>query len=241
MLSEQSPQHPFAGMLRPGYLSAGQAARAVEQFLHSHLPDWVNVQQRNPQRSENTLTGSLCRFLGSRCRKAQTLFAFFPEFPQTASRRVDLGVHATEEDGLYVANQMYGLDDAFYTLEAKRLPTPGGTGREREYVIGDGSKQSGGIERFKENLHGNDLLYSGMIAYIQEDRKPSWLANVNQWISDLTAYPPPNAHATWSQHDLLREEATVVPILREFSSHHHRAYGSPIQLWHFWLDLAATC
>lgn len=158
-------------MLRPGYLSAGQAARAVEQFLRSHLPDWVDGQQRNPQKPENRLTGSLCRFLRSRCRKVPTLVDFFPEFPQPDRRRVDLGVHAAEEEGLYVANQMYGLDDVFYTLEAKRLPTPG-TGREREYVVGHGSKQSGGIERFKENLHGDRMLYSGIIAYIQEDREP---------------------------------------------------------------------
>jgi len=238
MFSEQSPQQPSFGMLRPGYLSAGQAARAVEQFLRSHLPDWVNGQQRNTQRPENTLTVSLCRFLRSRCRKAPTLFDFFPEFPQTDRRRVDLGVHAAEEEGLYVANQMYGLDDVFYTLEAKRLPTPDRR-REREYVVGNGAKQSGGIERFKENLHGDSLLYSGMIAYIQEDRKPSWLANINQWIADLATHPPTNGHATWGQNDLLRQETTATPRVREFSSHHHRAHGSPIQLWHFWLYFIA--
>ena len=239
MLSEQSPQHVFAGMLQPGYFSEGQAARAVEQFLRSHLPDWVNSQQRNLQKPENILTGSLCRFLCSRCRKVPTLFDFFHKFPQPARRRVDIGVHAAEEEGLYVANQMYGLDDAFYTLEAKRLPTPG-TGREHEYVVGNGSKQSGGIERFKENLHGDRLDYSGMVAYIQEDREPSWLENVNQWILDLATHPPTNARSTWSQNDLLRQETTATPRVREFSSNHHRAHGSPIQLWHFWLYLVAS-
>ena len=138
-----------------------------------------------------------------------------------------------------MANQMYGLDDVLYTLEAKRLPTPG-TGREREYVVGNGPKQSGGIERFKENLHGDRMLYSGMIAYIQEDREPSWLENVNQWISDLATHPPTNARSTWSQNDWLRQETTATLIVREFSSHHHRAYGGPMQLWHFWLDLTAS-
>ncbi len=226
-------------MLRPGYLSEGQAARAVEQFLRLHVPDWVKGQQRNPQQPENALTGSLCRFLGSRCRKAQTLFDFFPEFPQTASRRVDLGVHAAEEEGLYVANQTYGLDDAFYTLEAKRLPTLG-SGREREYVIGNGSKRSGGIERFKENLHGDGLLYSGMIAYVQRDREPSWLENVNQWILELAVSSPANARSAWGGNDLLRPETAATPMVREFSSRHPRAHGSPIQLWHFWLYLTAS-
>lgn len=161
----------------------------------------------------------------------QTLFIFFHEFPQPARRSVDLSVH------LYVADQI--LEDPFYLLEAKRLPTPG-TGREREYVVGDGSKQSGGIERFKENLHGDGLLYAGMIAYIQKDRKPSWLENVNQWITDLTTHPPTNARSTWSQNDVLRQETTATPIVREFPSKHHRAHGGPLQLRHFWLYLTAS-
>lgn len=237
MFSEQSSQHPFADILQPGYLSAGQAARKVEEFLRSHLPDWINVQQRNPQRSENPLTGSLCRFLCSRCRQEPTLFQFFHQSPQAGRHIVDIGVYPFEE-GLYVANQMHGLEDVFYTLEAKRLPTPG-TGRECEYVVGNGAKQSGGIERFKENLHGDRILYSGMIAYIQEDREPSWLANVNQWLADLATHPPTNARSTWGQNDLLRQEPTATPRVREFSSHHHRAHGSPIQLWHFWLYFTA--
>lgn len=228
MLSEQSPQQPSFGMLRPGCLSGGQAARAVEQFLRLHLPDWVAGQQRHPQRSENPLTVNLCLFLCSRCRQEPTLFQFFHQSPQAGRHIVDIGVYPFEE-GISVANQMYRLDDVFYTLEAKRLPTPG-TGREREYVVGNGAKQSGGIERFKENLHGDRLLYSGMIAYIQEDRKPSWLANINQWLADLATHPPTNAHATWGQNDLLRQETTATPRVREFSSHHHRAHGSPIQL-----------
>ena len=240
MISNRPPQQSFAGRLRPGYLNAGQAARAGEQFLRLHLPDWVNNQQRNLRKPEDRLTGSLCRFLRSRCRKAQTLFDFYPEFPQATRRRVDLGVHAAEEEGLYVANQMYGLDDAFYTLEAKRLPTPGGMRREREYVVGDECKQSGGIERFKENLHGDRLLYSGMIAYIQENREPSWLENVNQWIMDLITHPPTTAHSTWSQDDLLRQETTETPTVRECSSTHHRACGDPLQLWHFWLYLTPS-
>ena len=240
MISNQPPQQSFTGRLGPGYLNAGQAARAVEEFLRSHLPAWVSGQQRNLRKPENWLTGSLCRFLHSRCRKAQTLFDFYPKFPQATRRRVDLGVHAAEEEGLYVANQMYGLDDAFYTLEAKRLPTPGGKGREREYVIGDKFKQSGGIEHFKENLHGDCLLYSGMIAYIEENRDPSWLENVNQWITDLVTHPPTTAHSTWGQNDLLRQETTDTPIVRECSSTHTRAYGAPLQLWHFWLNLTAS-
>ena len=132
---------------------------------------------------------------------------------------------------------MYGLDDAFYTLEAKRLPTPG-TGRDREYVIGDGPTQSGGIERFKENLHGNGLRFSGMIAYMQRGRKTSWLENINQWILDLVTSPPSNARSMWSENDLLRSETATAPIVQELSSTHHRAQGSPIPTVAF---LALSC
>ena len=239
MLSNQRSQRSFAGILRPGFLSAGQAARAVGQFLRLHLPDWVMIQQYNPQKPENALTAPLCRFLESRCRKEQTLFAFFHQDPQPTRHVVDIAVYPAEEEGLYVASQMYTLADPFYALETKRLPTPGGRGREREYVIGNESIQCGGIERFKENLHGDRLLYAGMIAYVQEDRSPSWVEHVNQWIADLAIHPPTNADSTWSQNDLLRQETTVTPLVRECSSTHHRARGDPLHLWHFWLYLTA--
>jgi hypothetical protein len=239
MLSDQALRRSFTGEVPHGYIHEGHAAKAVERFLRDHLPDWVSDQQRNLQIPENILTGNLCRFLRSRCRKMETLFDFYPEFPQAPKRRVDLGVHPAQEEGLYVANQMYGLNDAFYALEAKCLPTPGGRRRKREYVIGDGVKQCGGIERFKENLHGNGLLYSGMIAYIQKNKASSWFDNINQWVTDLIMHPPPNALSTWSHNDLLRQETTVTPLVRELSSLHQRGRGDPLHLWHFWLDLTA--
>ncbi len=150
-----------------------------------------------------------------------------------------MGVYPAEEEGLYVASQTYELDEPFYVLEAKRLPTPG-SDREREYVVGNDSKQYGGIERFKENLHGDGLLYAGIIAYIQEDRKPSWLEIINQWITDLIIHPPITAHSTWSQDDLLCQETTETPLVSECFSIHHRAYGDPLQLRHFWLYLSAS-
>ena len=55
-------------------------------------------------------------------------------------------------------------DDAFFVMEAKRLPTPSKS-REKEYVEGN----LGGIERFKRGHHGNSLAKSAMVAYIQNE------------------------------------------------------------------------
>ena len=59
MLSEQPPQSPFSGMPAARIPLRRKAARAVEQFLRSHLPDWVMGQQQNSLEAENTLTVAL--------------------------------------------------------------------------------------------------------------------------------------------------------------------------------------
>jgi hypothetical protein len=222
-----------------GYLTPGQAAKTVEKFLRSNLPDWVMLQKHNPQEAEKGLTEYLCNFLQIRCRDRGELFNFFHESPQTAKRVVDMGIYPGKEEGLYVADKTYPLNKPFYVLEAKRLPAPR-SNREREYVVGNASKRGGGIERFKENPHGDGLQHAGIIAYIQGDRQPSWLEKVNQWIMDLVTHPPTTAHSTWSQNDLLRQETTDTPIVRECSSTHTRAYGDALHLWHFWLYLTAA-
>ena len=71
---------------------------------------------------------------------------------------------------------------AFFVLEAKRLPTPSGSGRDmREYVIGN--KEDGGIERFKREYHGGGLNPCGMIGYVEEKDFADWLEIINCWIS----------------------------------------------------------
>ena len=153
-----------------------------------------------------------------------------------------MGIYPGKEEGLYVADQTYPLNKSLSMCSKQSVCLLlAYTTREREYVVGNASKQGGGIERFKENLHGDGLHQCwDNIAYIQEDRQPSWLENVNQWITDLVTHPPTTAHSTWSQNDLLRQETTDTPIVRECSSTHTRAYGVPLQLWHFWLCLTAS-
>lgn len=53
-------------------------------------------------------------------------------------------------------------------IECKRLPTPGGKDREREYVSGFHANGSptGGIQRFKLGLHGGQVHDAAMIGYV---------------------------------------------------------------------------
>src|SRR5947199_34120 len=86
-------------------------------------------------------------------------FRFQPEFIEVItsgrSPKVDFGT-LSDSEKIIISDREYGDDDSFFSFEAKRLPTPG-TGREKEYVTGNGIKQSGGIERFKKGLHGSKI------------------------------------------------------------------------------------
>lgn len=91
------------------------------------------------------------------------------------NRKVDIGVFRHFSD-----------PNPFFTIEAKRLTTSIPKNREREYVLGgDSNKLSGGIERFKHNVHGVNLDHSAIIGYVQNEDGKHWYSIINNWIQEL--------------------------------------------------------
>lgn len=106
-------------------------------------------------------------------------FIFQPETKQKQTkgidRRVDIGVFRHFSD-----------PTPFFTIEAKRLSTSIPKNREKEYILGSNpSKFSGGIERFKHNVHGIDLNQSALIGYVQNEDSKHWYNTINNWIQEL--------------------------------------------------------
>ena len=95
--------------------------------------------------------------------------------PKGIDRRVDIGVF-----------KHFAAPNPFFTIEAKRLTSSIPKNREKEYVLGNDSvKLSGGIERFKHNVHGVNLDHSAIIGYVQNEDSIYWYNAINNWIQEL--------------------------------------------------------
>jgi hypothetical protein len=139
-------------------------------------------------------------------------------------RKVDIGV--------MISTNSYFEDIAFFTIECKRLPTPG-TNREKEYVIGN----YGGMERFKRNYHGSDLSKSAIVGYIQSNDFEYWFNNINLWVSNQISYNN-DPSIIWTNDDILIHQSTFRnKVAKYLSTNFRKDINSSILLLHYLLDL----
>jgi hypothetical protein len=125
--------------------------------------------------------------------------------------------------------ERFSRRDPFFVLEAKRLPTPGGKVRQKEYVVG----KKGGIERFKRGHHGAGLSQSAMVGYVSLHDYEHWLQQVNSWIKELTGI---HDNIEWLEDDqLLRLPCPIG--LGKYKSLHKRVDTTIITLYHYWIAL----
>ena len=158
-------------------------------------------------------------------------FIFQPETIQKQkkgqNRKVDIGVFLH-----------YADTNPFFTLEAKRLTTTLPKSREKEYIIGsDPSKISGGMERFKHNIHGVNLLRSAIIGYVQRENANYWFNKVNNWINQLISGSLKSV-LKWNANDLLLNYCHFKDSrLSKFLSKNIKKDGTAITLNHYFIDL----
>ena len=145
------------------------------------------------------------------------------------SPSVDIGTLKLGEDDRVIDSKLAG-NKSFFSIEAKRLPTPGSK-REKEYVIG--LKNNGGIERFKTGKHGSQLKYSGMIGFIQENDFKYWNKKINEWIVELSRMDN-ESDIKWHESEILRPEH-FKRTTAQLVSKHKRMDKSNIVLCHLWV------
>jgi hypothetical protein len=230
----------------------------IEIFLQAHLPLCVKYLPGSTdgtikRKGEKELAVSLCKRLKAFGDDKSVLFTFFNEDPdlKNKSRTDDMSINPSVGMAyLKVGTYYYDCEDQPYIIEAKRLPPPlsraGQEDRSREYVISDWEhrdylkkSRTGGIERFKEGLHGGAFIRSAMIAFVQEGTPQSWLENINSWIDELIVKAARCHKARWGKDDLLLPLSGKANAgLSEFKSNHSRPAGQGhISLHHFWLLL----
>ncbi|WP_051692048.1 hypothetical protein [Pedobacter borealis] len=215
-------------------LEPDQTVKSVIEFLELNFKEFGNKVRGEVTANEKALTDKLCKFLN---RNAFATPFFFhhenvEDFRTGASAQIDIATLAKSEN-ITVGDRIFGEFDSFFSIEAKRLPTPG-SGREKEYVIGT-NKSSGGVERFKKGIHGKYLKYAAIIGYIQNENAEHWFITINNWISDLIASTP----NFWRDEDKLNKENST--NINKFTSKNFRKSfnGSDdfVHLYHFWVDL----
>ncbi|WP_452598621.1 hypothetical protein [Pontimicrobium sp. MEBiC01747] len=143
------------------------------------------------------------------------------------NRKVDIGVF-----------KHYAETKPFFTIEAKRLTTSLSKNREKEYVTGnDPIKLSGGIERFKHNMHGTDLNKSALIAYVQKENSNHWFNKINNWINQLINNEIESI-LNWTSNDLLTNTCGFKDVrLAKFVSISEKTNRRKISLNHYFVNL----
>ena len=228
-------QNSSSGKLTEG-IELDSSIKSVVEFIEIYFAEFSIKVNGETTASEKSLTDKLCKYLN---RNASTYPFYFhhenvEDHSSGISPQTDIGILSYNEQ-LNVEDRNYGEFDSFFSIEAKRLPTPGQK-REKEYVIGY-EKPCGGIERFKKGIHGKNLRYAAIIGYIQKEDTDYWFLEINNWISELII----SASKEWTDDDKLTMEQNQVDGLDKFKSTNLR-FGNResedfISLFHFWINL----
>ncbi|PZX10613.1 hypothetical protein LX69_03337 [Breznakibacter xylanolyticus] len=130
-------------------------------------------------------------------------------------------------DFYFFPNELGVSTNSIYSVESKRLPAPDKF-REKEYVIGN--NKNGGIERYKNQIHGKGLNECGLIGFVEKHNFKYWLDLINSWIEDLAL-----SNRNWNEEERLLEIESHV----DFCFLHSKAKREEkdIELHHFWIEL----
>jgi hypothetical protein len=222
-----------------GTLSSAPDGRIVDHIF-AHVRAVLIEFKPKSDENENAMTNKLCKALE---------FKKPPEYPYFFHHQnIEDEKENTSTDfavfGTFAYAQETGLEDAddapaLIKFEAKRLSSAIPKKREKEYVIGEyensvQTKNSGGIERFKNERHGKDVSNAGIIAYVQSDTFSYWLTKINGWISNEITNPH-DARLNWVDADFL-SLSQVFKDVSEYSSISKRLSGRTIVLKHFWIN-----
>ena len=239
MLSDEASKNKF-GRLKGPPINA--SILTVVAFVEKYLVEFSYRYTGSTITNEKGLTQELCILLNFYVRKEAYPFWFEKEYMEETGRgnspQVDIGVISSQTGGITIDSKCYSNKETFFSMEAKRLCNLS-KAREKEYLVGRIEKgryiECGGIERFKNEIHGRGLKYGAVIGYVQEYDFSYWLNTVNSWIDDLVDGTIATS-TIWSGKDKLSGEY-IRPSTAKFKSEHLRKTGSIIFLFHLWVNL----
>ena len=194
-------------------------------FVYEHLSKWRTKLKLSYNESEEVLNANLSKYLNVNAR--DTLFHFSHEEPQGKKRFVDISA-------CYNSNEHY--DESITVFECKRLSKTLPKDRKDEYVTGH-KNITGGIQRFKLEVHGKEHETVGMIGYVQTGTCSEWQKTINNFIGGLCCKPDENG-LCWNQDEHLN---TIGLDEKNGKSHcksiHTRITKPNITIHHLWVDM----
>ncbi|MFA6150520.1 MAG: hypothetical protein WC716_04300 [Chitinophagaceae bacterium] len=210
---------------------------SIYNYLTSVLLGFKGKNDEN----ENAITNRLCKSLNAR-KPSEYPFYFHHQNLENEKENTSTDFAVFGTYAYAVENDIEDTDSpSLIKFEAKRLNSKLPSIREKEYVCGeylDGKciKNSGGIERFKNGRHGQDVVNAAIIGYIQTDTPTHWFAKVNEWIQEQIKNPS-DSKLSWKKKDILKLN-NQKENSSNFSSISHRVFGDEILLQHFWIDIS---
>jgi hypothetical protein len=213
--------------------SPGTLLNLVVDLVKQSLPLLAATAVKKDITNEDGLNSLLSLFISKAVRQKELPFIVQHQSTEDLTR----GGSAAPDIGIHLDT----VDDAeppprITVFEGKRLTSNLGPQRRREYVVGHEVKgrhiPCGGIERFKQSIHGRDLTRAGMIGYIQEETPEYWHGQINSWISELSVQ---TEIPKWSEAEQLTPVTTEGRI-SESASVVYRLTDE-LHLTHLWINL----
>jgi len=208
---------------------------AILEFIEEHIEKFIFVYREEyfDIEIETGITQELCSYFESKINEHPFYFHHEDRTNPVSgqSPTVDFSAKTRIPFGKFRSRQ------TIFSIEAKRLPTPGSK-REKEYVVGYWNVKgkyvcSGGIERFKKRIHGKGLSHSAILGYIQKEDFEYWHNQINIWIEELIH--DSSQEIEWTNNDKLNE-LSINTNIAKFKSVNKRADNS-IFIFHYWLNL----
>ncbi|MDM8514951.1 hypothetical protein QUF76_02035 [Desulfobacterales bacterium HSG16] len=218
----------------------------VVNFVERQLIIFADKYSDSKIKNEKGLTQKLVMILNHNVSKEECPFWFDKEYMENPERgdspQVDIGTISKAEEGIVIESKTYTNNESFFSMEAKRLDKLGAK-RSKEYLLGrfetkkDGKKKyvsCGGVERFKQGIHGRNLKYGAIIGYVQEHDSLHWYDLINSWVNDLIKKKF-HSLVNWTKKDQLKK-TYIKPVTAKFVSVNSRQNDS-ITLFHLWVRL----
>ncbi|WP_299064649.1 hypothetical protein [uncultured Polaribacter sp.] len=221
--------NPISNIPNPS-IEKGVITKKLIEFIEKTLLKFQNQFKGKIDASEEELNQNLVNTFAYFSKNIPFIFQqeVIQKQKKGQNRKVDIGVF-----------RHYADSSPFFTLEAKRLTTTLSKSREKEYVIGSNPlKLSGGIERFKHNVHGVNLSNSAIVGYLQRENSNYWSDKINDWINQLISGKLKSV-LKWNKDELLNNYCYFKDDrLSKFSSNHIKTDKSFITLNHYFVDLS---
>lgn len=213
--------------------------KSIINHIYGYLFSIVQNFKGSSGENENSITNRLCKTLNSK-KPAESSYYFHHQNLEDEKENTSTDFAAFGTFAYATENNIEDESPPLIKFEAKRLNSTLSKNREREYVIGEYEngkriKNSGGIERFKNGRHGKDIVYAGIIGYVQTDSFTFWLEKINGWIGDEIKTPN-DSSLTWQEDDILIDDMKEEHVSC-YTSKTKRLSGDILLLRHYWINL----